>query len=233
MSEQFKNFILRRINVAQQLCCGKCNGTYDEAMIILCSVISAFASALWPGEGIDKKRFVELLIRFIDPVYDMGRISLPLMHRTFSAQGSNSQAQALERSFPVLANWRSEVLKGDAIDQPEAAVCNALPGVSLRCIREYSYANLFYKQVRCSYVHEYKVGSLATSFKSTSTHGTVSYTNRLGRESKQLTRFIHFDLPWVVKVVLLLTDRTEPIIDRDQTLPTPEVWWIEADQNGE
>jgi len=43
---------------------GQCGGSYGEAVIILCAALSAVAADVWPGKGIDRVRFVQLLKDF-------------------------------------------------------------------------------------------------------------------------------------------------------------------------
>src|SRR5512138_640924 len=73
------DFVERKIVVAQALDRGECGGSYAEACIIMASVISGIASDLWPGKGLDRKRFVELWARYADPALSPNLISVPLL----------------------------------------------------------------------------------------------------------------------------------------------------------
>ncbi|MCK5737889.1 hypothetical protein KAH55_01860 [bacterium] len=57
----------KRTKLAHQLFQGKCDAEYSDAVIILTSTISAIAAKVWPGEGKDKKRFIETMIRYSSP----------------------------------------------------------------------------------------------------------------------------------------------------------------------
>ena len=53
-----------KVDLALRLNSGECGGTYAEAVIILCSVLSGIAADVWPGRNKDRKRFVELLVKY-------------------------------------------------------------------------------------------------------------------------------------------------------------------------
>lgn len=75
---------------------------------------------LWPGEDrIDKKRFVELLVKFSDSELNASRSSLPLLTWSLEDNGRSQEVKLLESSFPKLKNWTCEVLTGDDIDEFE------------------------------------------------------------------------------------------------------------------
>ena len=56
--------------IALDLDRGKCGGSYGEAALIFGAVISALAAEVWPGQGIDRMRFVQLLKDFAPPNLD-------------------------------------------------------------------------------------------------------------------------------------------------------------------
>jgi hypothetical protein len=55
------DWVAKKTDVALRLCAGECGGSYAEGVIILSSAISAMAAEAWPGSGIDKMRFVEII----------------------------------------------------------------------------------------------------------------------------------------------------------------------------
>lgn len=68
------DFVERKIGTAVMLDDGQCNGSYSDACVLLSSLISGIAAELWPGDGIDRARFIELWIRYADPT--LRRITL-------------------------------------------------------------------------------------------------------------------------------------------------------------
>jgi len=64
MSENWLNeWSEQKILLAEKLNSGECGGSYAEAVIILCGVLSGIAADTWPGIRKDRKRFVELLTK--------------------------------------------------------------------------------------------------------------------------------------------------------------------------
>ena len=62
MSETWRtDWVTKKRDTALRLANGECGGSYGEAMLILCTILSALAAEVWPGTQIDKRRFVELL----------------------------------------------------------------------------------------------------------------------------------------------------------------------------
>ena len=55
------DWVTEKKRIALCLANGECGGSYGEAVLILCAVLSALAADIWPGKGIDQMRFVELL----------------------------------------------------------------------------------------------------------------------------------------------------------------------------
>lgn len=54
-----EQFVERPLAVAAALEQGACGGSYAEACVLVSSLISAVASFVWPGQRMDRKRFVE------------------------------------------------------------------------------------------------------------------------------------------------------------------------------
>ena len=87
-----------KIRIAKFLANGGCGGGYAESIIILCAIIDAIASKVWPCES-NKKRFVQLIKDYYFSSCPP-KISVPLLYSGIS--GSKCRLQ-LKESFPLLA----------------------------------------------------------------------------------------------------------------------------------
>jgi len=75
MNVSLGNTVDRKLAVAITLSEGGGGGSYYEATLLLSSTVSGIAADVWPGEGIDRKRFVQLWVRYVHPDLDAVRIS--------------------------------------------------------------------------------------------------------------------------------------------------------------
>lgn len=62
-----QSFLQGRIDLVKALREASLPVTQQDLELILSAVISACAACRWPGDGFDRKRFVESLIRFGSP----------------------------------------------------------------------------------------------------------------------------------------------------------------------
>jgi len=207
-------------DVAFRLASGECGGSYGEAVIILCSAISALAAEVWPGRGKDRARFVEVLREFASPDLNTVRISIPLLVGTVRKQERTSEIVSLEKAF--LDYSQSRVLTGDEVDKSEAEIIRVCPTLNAKEIRECSYANLLYEEIRSGYAHEYRPGTRADSRSMTSVRAApVSYVNW----ANDPDRHIHFHVEWLADVALAVAKAVDAV---GATLPRadPLGWWV-------
>ena len=209
------DWVRQRANVAAELARGHCGGSYGDAALILCSCISALAAEVWPGESIDRKRFVELLIQYTPAQLAATRVSVPLL---VSDLRSLHMPEATQIESDFLAQFNvGQVLTGDEVDRSEdeiRAACNA--GLSYRYLRGLSYASLLYREVRCGYTHEGRPGPTAQSWAMTG-HPTacISYVNTIGH-----SRSIHFHIDWIANLALTAAEAVDQLTP---PLPHPGV----------
>ena len=215
-------------DIAYKLNSGECGGFYGDAVLILCSVLSALAAEVWPGDRKDRKRFVELLKQFAIPKLEATKISIPLLIASLSARGKGSEVTAIQKAFPKKSP--GNVLIEDEVDKNEAeilAVCG--DGVSSKELRDCSYANLLYREVRCGYVHEYMPGKRGESRPLTQRPGVrVSYVgwidgNHPDRDPEQ---HIHFALEWIGEIVTCVATAVDQV--NSLPFPDPPQWWVDG-----
>jgi hypothetical protein len=219
MEKWRKNWAEKKTNIALRLNGGECSGSYGEAVIILCTVLSAFAAEVWPGERKDRARFVELLKEFAPLKYKVTRISIPLLIAYLKDNQRTKESEVIRDSF--LKGDPSLVLTGDDIDRSETEIMMLCNTLEIKDLRYHSYANLLYTEVRSGYAHEYKTGKLTDPWPMTKKESFISYVNWACKPD----RHIHFHVSGIAKLVLSIAEAIDTI---GTTLPRndPQNWWI-------
>ncbi len=219
MEKWRKNWVEKKNNIALRLNSGECGGSYGESVIILCTVLSALAAEVWPGESKDRARFVELLKEFAPIRYEVTKISIPLLVEHLKNNQRNEESEIIRKAF--LSCDPSLVLTGDDIDKSETEIMKLCNTLKLKDLRHHSYANLLYTEVRSGYAHEYKTGELADPWPMTQREAFISYVNWACKPD----RHIHFHIGWIAELSLSIVEVIDQI---GNTLPRndPQNWWI-------
>lgn len=216
-----------KCDIAAELARGAAGGTYSESTILVCAVLSALSAEVWPGDRIDQKRFVELLVRLSTSANSTTTISIPLLVQHLVAANDHVNSTALTRA--LLSFSPTRIVSGPEVDRSEADVLALCPFLHIKTIRKHSYAYLLYEEVRSSYAHEYRPGSRVDSWPMTEYDGqAVSYVNRLLKPGILETgRLIHFHTEWLRRVAI---DLASNIDAHATTIPRalPTAWWIEG-----
>jgi len=94
-----REWVSEKIEIATCLHEGGCGGSYSEAIIVLSAAISSIAAEVWPGERIDRRRFVEAIkdCRNVKP--ESIRISIPLLIRDLCDSKKTEEAELLRAQF--------------------------------------------------------------------------------------------------------------------------------------
>ena len=213
-------WIHRKNDIALKLGAGECGGSYGEVVIILCTALSALAADVWPGSGIDRVRFVELLKDFAPRDLNSTRISIPLLVWYLRTKGRNAESEMIRKVF--LDYNSSIVLTSDDVDKSETEILAKCQTLSLKKLREHSYANLLYGEIRSGYAHEYRPRQIADSWPMTQREDmSVSYINWIDDPD----RHIHFHISWILKLTLAVAQAIDSVA---ATLPrnVPHKWWV-------
>lgn len=223
-------FVNRKLKVASALAQGQCGGSYTDACILLASVVSALAADLWPGRGKDERRFVECWNKYSDPIVNPQRVSVPLLVRALRKRNQNEAAEAVVAARPsaFAPGHETKVLVGDDVDMNETEVLQVCPALAPAEIRRYSYGAVFYRHVRSALVHEYQLGSRASSVAMATDDDGVSYTNRLSlssTSSSSVVRQIHYPITWLESVVESIGTQVGSS-NTSKPLPEPSKWWL-------
>lgn len=217
-----ENWIKGKTALAARLEAGECGGAYAESIIILSSAVSAVAAEIWPGDRIDRKRFVELLYDYCDPGLRPARISIPLLIGHLRDTGRSWDEGTLRAQY--MNFLPSQILTSDDVDQDESAILAACPCLARKDIREFSYANVLYTEVRSAFVHEYRPSAKADPWPlAESADDQVSYGNWHG----EADRHIHFPVKWLCRVA----ESVAATADANATsfpVAQPGAWWLDA-----
>jgi hypothetical protein len=225
----YLTWIRERNELAQALSKGSCGGTLADGVIILCTCICSMASLLWieSKEREDRKRFVEIVTSFSDQPYDTKLISVPLL-----AQGENDWRRWLNVSEVAFRYTGAN----DKTENEIVALCGSSPPRDYkRIIRQYSYANILYQDIRSGFAHTYMPTDRATiddPLKRIFDRGLtqISYVNRMHTNNM---RQIHFPLEWIAAVAANVASgmdaeclRNVKHIGENIGLSPPTRWWI-------
>ncbi len=116
-----------KVAIAKRLASGECDGGYPEAVLLIGAVISALAAEWWPGRGIDRQRFVELLIAAQPGA--ASTISTPLLVEFLRKIEKRDVAERLRVARGLTE--KSLVVSGEEVDGSESDAVKAAPGVDL------------------------------------------------------------------------------------------------------
>jgi hypothetical protein len=230
---KLEHFLARPLAVASALAKGECGGTYAEACIVVSAAISSVASLVWPGKGIDQKRFIEAWVTFGDANNTL--VSRPLLVQTLLNEGQIQEAQALAHQWPALVNLASPVpraLMGRYIDATESMIRSECSSVALKKARDHSYPAIFYDQVRNALTHEYELGRSASRIGQWTGDPGVSYTEgvhytRNGEQKR--TILIRYDPDWLIDQARTMGRNADAALAAGPIrCPTPGAWWIEG-----
>ena len=221
------DWVREKCDIAAALSRGEAGGTYSESTILVCAALSALSAEVWPGRGIDRRRFVELLVRIGSSTTILTSVSVPLLAQYLSVAGDHANSTILMKA--LLSFSPTRVVAGPQVDKAEVEVASLCPSLDRKIIRDHSYACLLCEEVRSSYAHEYRPGSRAASWPMAQYVGqAVSYVNRLLKSGTPETgRFIHFHIEWLRQMAVDLAaniDALAPTIPRS----VPAAWWIDG-----
>lgn len=234
MSQQslgrFARFVEQRVRIADQLAAGVLNGTCIEAYLLVSGVLSAMAAFVWPGDKKDRKRFVELWVRHADSGLRPDAISVPLLSQYLMRKGEDALAMKLESLRPELFGPGEEdrVLTGPEVDVPEREVQAILGQFDVKTIRKFSYANIFYEEVRSFVVHELSLGGNVTSMPMATKPAPVSYSNLLvPGELPDSRREIFFHPQSIGEIARTIAERLDSI-PIESSVADPPRWWLDG-----
>ena len=250
MTELYREWVVRRCNVAKELL-GRRNEGVADAAVILSALISALAADSFPKEKKvgDAQRFVQLLVDpRILPDSPFMRISLVSLSND---AGSLSKSECVDvkdvlreylKKLPVPENGNSSWIDAGSVDTLCASsVDNILRPVikpeqrRIKLIRRNSYAHLLYKDLRCSYLHEYRSGERVALAPRLATEGSGSPMASYRTEGGMRHAWLFFNAgqiidQWIPQIAEKLASYIKSQDKTDQSalmdIPSPDSYWL-------
>ena len=215
-NHKFREYLSERIEVARWIHSDCPTAIYADVAMPLCTILSTCAAERWPGKrGIDRKRFVELIVRYSGPELCGDHVSIP---RLVSVGELNSGATPYGRPGQDM-----RIFCNDEVDLPFDEATAAYPAVPRQRLRKHSYACMLYELLRCGYAHQFAANKGITTCPPSWREAKVSYISRFAnRESDDLLRMTHFHLEYLFE----LAEHHASILP-STCEPRPATWWID------
>lgn len=208
-----RSFLLGRIKLVNELITSGPDVEYADLVLILTAVLSACAAMRWPGNGRDRKRFVELLVGHSKPDAHCDYVCVPgLVNKGLVSESDTPWGKPGEFT---------RVLRDEQVDVPISAARSRFPRVPISVLREHSYAALIYSWLRCPYAHEYCMKEFTSQVPASRQPARISYIGRPPADGRHF-RVATFHLDYLVS---LATHHAESCADAPQ--PEPQKWWLE------
>lgn len=222
------SFVRHKANVARRLAAGECGGSYGDAVLILSSAVSAIAAELFAGTRIDRKRFVQTWVRYADPALTPVQISVPLLAQARFESGDQATVRCLGTlrpqaiaTFPAMVD--TLVLDGSRSDASQAEVLAACSNLPVPAVREFSYPNVFYAEIRSGFVHEGDTTEFGSSHPGGTRQADISYANVINKPYRR----IHFSLDWLCRLAESIAGNAAADVYKPRSA-LPKHWWVEG-----
>lgn len=223
----FQKWLNSKLELATLLVEEKGEEAEPDAQILLCCAISGFAAVLWPGTGLDRQRFIQLLIEF-SPIHErLKRISTPVLASNLRNSKNSKSAKVLsDKYFP---GHPTEMLDPEQVDRPESEIISIFPSLKLKKIRKASYASIIYTDLRCALVHEYSLSPNLTDFNLFGNTDTPTYVN-IQTIAGQRRRVLHLPINYIKTILKETADNLFEYwaSSTSWTKPIPSSWWADG-----
>jgi hypothetical protein len=207
-------FLQGRIDLVHQL---RALSTLEVAQqdleLILTAVMSACAACRWPGEGFDRKRFVESLVRF----------GSPDLHLDYVSTGALLEMGVISESQTPwgMPGQQLRIFTGAEIDGSITEMAKRYRHVSTRDLKKASYANRIYEWLRCGYAHVYWAAGNTTHVAPSDLPAQISYIGRREPDGSRV-RIASFHLDYLIDVA---QDQVSTL--PKAKLPMADSWWMD------
>lgn len=209
-----RHFLEERINLVKTLIKDVKGVSYADIVLILTAVLSTCASIKWPGERIDKKRFVELLVKYSPANFRTTWVSIPAL----------IISRLLDESDTLYGKpgEQDRIFTDDEIDLELPEAKNQYPLISVKDLKKHSYASLIYTWLRCGYSHEYCPHSNITEIPASREKARVSYIGSGSMTSEVLEREVSFHLDYLIELTEFHVKNSI-----SSSIEHPAHWWID------
>lgn len=210
-----RKFLQGRIDLVHALRASNLPVAPQDLELILTSVISACASWRWPGEGFDRKRFVQSLIEFCPQS----------LHMDFVSTGALLELGKIEECD---TDWgepgeETRIFCGEEIDCSLSHMSNRYSHVPLVDLKKATYANLIYRWLRCGYAHRYLSTGNTTHVPPSRLPAQISYIGRIMPDGR-IIRISCFHFDYLMEVAQAQVSSLA-----DRPLEKPQRWWLDQE----
>jgi hypothetical protein len=207
-------FLQGRIDLVHQLRASSAMEVAQQDLeLILTAAMSACAACRWPGEGFDRKRFVESLVRFGSPDLHLNYVSTVALLE----MGVISESQT-PWGMP---GQQLRVFTGAEIDGSITEMAKRYPHVSTHDLKKASYANRIYEWLRCGYAHVYWAAGNTTHVAPSDLPAQISYMGERELDGTRV-RIASFHLDYLIDVA-----QNQVFTLPKARLPMPDSWWLD------
>jgi hypothetical protein len=207
-------FLQGRINLIKELLRSDIEVHYADLVLIVCTVLSACASRRWPNRviGIDRKKFIELLVIYSSPDFRTSWVSVPSLLN--AGLITNNQTPYGKPGYGC------NIYCDDEIDLSIEDAMEKYHPTSPDLLQEHCYASLIYERLRCGYSHEYCAAKYITHVPPSRKDARISYIGRL--MNNEIKRMISFHLDYLIKLA-----EYHVAILPNSCSEYPSCWWID------
>lgn len=209
-----QRFLNGRIDLVKDLIKSDLSIHYADLVLILCSVLSACAARRWPGERIDRKRFIEMLVKHTPENLKTSWISVPSL--------LNENLITINQTPYRNPGDITRIYCDDEIDLSFEEAVNKYPLVSCKKLRQHSYAAIIYERLRCGYAHSYWHHNSITHVPASRRNAYFSYIGRL-MDNRRERRMISIHIEYLIS----LTEHSVSILPEHPS-EYPASWWIDG-----
>jgi hypothetical protein len=165
-----------------------------DLVLIICAVLSACAAHRWPRRrrSSDKERFIRLLIECSPPEFRTTWVSVPALLNDGLIAESDTPYGNPGHGTRICCDDEIDLSREDAIAR--------YPQVAVKTLKEYSYASLIYRWLRCPYSHEYRAHANVTKVQASRKPARVSYIGRISLTTPEIRRMVSFHLDYLIKL---------------------------------
>ena len=187
-----QKFLRGRMEFVKDLLRSDMDVTYGDIVLITCAVLSACAAHRWPKQpkDKDKEKFTRLLIEHSAPEFRTSWVSIPSLL-------DDNLISEHETPWGTPGN-ECRIFCDEEIDLGMEEAIAKFPQVPPEKIREYSYASLIYKWLRCDYSHEYCAHVHITEVPASKKQARVSYIGRVS--DGRIRRMVTFHLDYLISL---------------------------------
>ncbi len=210
-----QRFLQQRVDLAKYLISDVPLAHYADVALVLTAVLSACAAIRWPGNcGIDRRRFIELLVSCSPEHFHTSWVSVPALINVGLVQEADTPYGQPGQSTRIFRDEDIDLSLQKAKDKY---------AVSERKLRKRCYSSLIYDWLRCGYAHEYVPNENITHVPASRYTARISYIGRsTGGEQERVQRMVSIHLEYLIDLADYHV-RNMP----NAPSPKPTEWWTD------